>query len=112
MRVLLSGEGQRLAIPRPRDRRCRRTRRRTLGKAPWPRGQSLRFPALRAHQPNMRRSRRGSRQVVVVPYFERVVVLLNFFLVGWVVAGDVSDILSVWAPGKLLDPVGRIGDFP
>src|SRR5215469_3972264 len=59
----------------------------------------------------MRRSRCARRQVVVVPYLERVVVFLDLFLVEWVVAGDVSDILSVWSPGKLLNPVGRIGNF-
>ena len=59
----------------------------------------------------MRRSRRDSRQVVVVPDLKRVVVLFNLFLVGWVVAGDVSDVLSLRSPGKLLNSVGCIGDF-
>lgn len=59
----------------------------------------------------MGRSRSGGRQVVVVSHFERVVVLLDLFLVGWVVAGDVGDVLSIRTPGKLFNSVGRVGDF-
>jgi hypothetical protein len=111
MRVLLSGEGQGLAVRCPGDRRRGPIRRRTLLKAPGPRGQSLRVPTLSAHKPNVRRSRRGSRQVVIVSNFERVIVLINLFLVGRVVAGDIGDVLSVRPPAKLFDSVGRIRDF-
>src|ERR1700679_3411988 len=100
MRMLLPDEGQRLAVRFPRDRRHRRTLLRpTFGKAPQARGQSLCFftPSvftLGGRHPNMRRSRCARGQVAVVPYFERVVMLLNLFLVERIVARDVRDVIA------------------
>src|SRR6202522_1945141 len=52
MMVLLSSEGQQLAVRRPRNGRDPKIRR-TTGKAPWTRGQSFRVLTPCAHKPNM-----------------------------------------------------------
>lgn len=112
MRMLLPDERQGLAVRFPRDRRRRRARWPALGKAPGARGQPLGILILGAHQPDVGGSWRTCGQVVVVSHLERIIVFLDLFLVGRVVAGDVRDVLAVRPPSELFDPVGSVGGFP
>src|SRR5713226_10338264 len=109
--MLLPAEQQPLAIGRPVNRRRRGAGWRALGEAPSARGQPLRFSAFCGENPEVRGQFRFGGQEIVVTDLECIVMFFDLLLVLRLVGSDVSDLLAVGSPGKLLDAVRRLGNL-